>query len=344
MKTLFLYALLFLSLATIGQKVYPTKIAGLNALVYTSPGLDTTQPVNLMLFTPGAGEQGVDITKLFIHGPFQFLKNGVDIKAPLLVVAVQNVNTDPRPDEYQTYIDGIKKVYKVNKIVLTGLSRGGQNAEWFANSSEANLAEISGMVLFSSQGTVIGYTDFTGFFTPLLYLKYNIPIWRGLGDQDFTWGINWRTDSAMRSVAPKLAIWTVWPGAGHGDPVWVQGYDPFPVANNPVFVTMKMSIYQWASTIMGNPPAPAVAVVFKSALKSQLFTKNDCTCGAPTAVTYIVPAGKYTGSTSQAAVDQLAANDLAANGQAYANANGACTPVLIMTLQIFSDGTIKTIP
>lgn len=41
-------------------------------------------------------------------------------------------------------------------------------------------------------------------------------------------------------------------------------------------------------------------------------------------VVYVVPAGKYNSTTSQAAADQFAINDVAANGQAYANANGTC--------------------
>lgn len=349
MRKILLTLLLFLSLASMGQKasyVYPTKIAGLNALIYVSPGLDTTQPVNTVLFTPGAGEQGTDITKLYIHGPFQYLKAGVDIKANLVVVAVQNVNANPQPNEYQTYIDGIKKLYKVNKIVLTGLSRGGQNAEWFANNSEARLAEIAGIVVFSSQGTVSDYPGIPGTQNPALYLKYNIPIWRGLGDQDFTYPINLTLSKVMTAAAPKLAIWTIWPGAGHGDPVWKDGYDPFPVATNPVYVTMKQSIYQWAASIMGSPvPAPP-PVIYQNTPLSQAFTRNNCSCGTPTSVIYTVPAGKYTSTVSQAAADAFAMSDLTTNGPAYANANGACTPVLITTVttvtQVYSDGTTKS--
>jgi pimeloyl-ACP methyl ester carboxylesterase len=339
MKKILLAVSFFICVACSGQNIYSGKIAGLNAIFYTSPGLDTTQPVNLLLFTPGAGEQGTDITKLLIHGPFQFLKATVDIKVPLLVVAVQNINANPQPLEYQSYIDGIRKLYKINKIVLTGLSRGGQNAEWFANYSEAHLAEIAGMIVFSSQGTVSDYPGVPGTLNPSLYLKYNIPIWRGVGDQDFTWPINQGLNNALSSAAPKLAIWTTWPGAGHGDPVWVQGYEPFPTPTNPIYVTMKMSIYQWASSIMGSPPAPPVVITYKSAAESQVFTRN-CVCGTPVPVIYTVPAGKYTSTVSQAAADQFAMSDLSANGQAYANANGICIPILVYILKHYSDGTI----
>lgn len=341
MKKLLLGLSLFIALAGYGQKVYPTKIAGLNALVYTYAGMDTALPANLLFWTPGAGEQGLDITKLYINGPFRFLKTGYDIKAPLLIVAVQNVNPNPRPEEIQSYIDGIKKLYKINKIVLTGLSRGGQNAEWYANVSEANLSTISGIVVFSSQGSPVGVLP------PSLYLKYNIPVWRGEGDQDFTWDINNNANKAFSAAAPKLAFWSLWPGAGHGDPVWAQGYDPFPVATNPIYATMKMSIYQWASTIMGAPPAPPVVVIitYKSIAQTATYSKA-CTCGTPSLVTYTVPAGKYTSTVSQAQADSLATADMLTNGQAYANTNGVCTPVLVTTVttvtQVYSDGTTKS--
>jgi hypothetical protein len=50
---------------------------------------------------------------------------------------------------------------------------------------------------------------------------------------------------------------------------------------------------------------------------SQVFLPTGCNgdCG----VTYTVPAGAYTSGVSQAAADQLAQNDMDANGQAYAN-------------------------
>jgi hypothetical protein len=56
--------------------------------------------------------------------------------------------------------------------------------------------------------------------------------------------------------------------------------------------------------------------------RSQVFNKNDCSGGS--AVTYNVAPGIYSSTVSQAAADQLATNDINANGQAYANAHGTC--------------------
>lgn len=59
--------------------------------------------------------------------------------------------------------------------------------------------------------------------------------------------------------------------------------------------------------------------------KSQSFTKNNCTSGyLGSSYTYTVPAGKYMSIVSQANADQMAQNDIDANGQTTANTNGTC--------------------
>ncbi len=60
--------------------------------------------------------------------------------------------------------------------------------------------------------------------------------------------------------------------------------------------------------------------------ESGSFTRNNCAAGGtPLTVTYTVPANTYTSVISQADANQQAVNDVNANGQNYANANGTCT-------------------
>lgn len=60
--------------------------------------------------------------------------------------------------------------------------------------------------------------------------------------------------------------------------------------------------------------------------QSGLFTRNNCPPGyTGSQVTYTVQAGTYSSTTSQAAADQLAINDVNANGQNYANTYGTCS-------------------
>ena len=60
-------------------------------------------------------------------------------------------------------------------------------------------------------------------------------------------------------------------------------------------------------------------------VQSQVFTKNDCPVGQTgTDVTYTVPANTYCMKPTLAEANQLALDDIAANGQNYANLNGSC--------------------
>lgn len=69
---------------------------------------------------------------------------------------------------------------------------------------------------------------------------------------------------------------------------------------------------------------------FYSVSKSGNFTRNNCGSGyTGSTVTYTVPANTYNSTTSQAAADALAQNDVDTNGQGYANSNGTCTANLL---------------
>jgi hypothetical protein len=60
--------------------------------------------------------------------------------------------------------------------------------------------------------------------------------------------------------------------------------------------------------------------------KNGNFTRSNCGNGyTGSTVTYTVPAAKYSSTASQTAADQLAQNDVTANGQAYADSVGTCT-------------------
>jgi hypothetical protein len=75
-------------------------------------------------------------------------------------------------------------------------------------------------------------------------------------------------------------------------------------------------------------------------VKSGNFTRNNCSSGyVGSTVTYTVPANTYSSTTSQAAADQLAQNDVNSNGQAYANANGTCTQSSVTITSINYVGT-----
>ena len=76
---------------------------------------------------------------------------------------------------------------------------------------------------------------------------------------------------------------------------------------------------------LGSAVTPSSKTMFYNNEKDSAFTKNDgCPTGTfPTTITYTVPYGKYV-STTQAAADAKALEDIVINGQANANQNGQC--------------------
>ena len=84
-------------------------------------------------------------------------------------------------------------------------------------------------------------------------------------------------------------------------------------------------------TYTGQTESCTVPAYF-NVVKSGIFTRNNCPQGyTPSSVTYTVAAGIYNSTISQVDADQKAVNDVAANGQNYANTNGACTPPVTIT-------------
>lgn len=77
--------------------------------------------------------------------------------------------------------------------------------------------------------------------------------------------------------------------------------------------------------------------------QSQAFIRNNCPAGyTGSSVTYTVPPGAYSSTVSLAAANQLALNDIAANGQNYANANGTCTQQVSQCVVTFGNSYTGT--
>ena len=243
-------------MATITTKKLGT--TGLNMMEYLPTNYDASKTYPCLVFLPGAGEIGTNAALLQAHGPFLYLKPGVDLGLDLIVLAIQNINQNPRPGEIQVYIDSIKAAYKISALIGTGLSRGGQDWAWFANNAENQLKELAALVLFSSQGTVSDMPSIPGTYNPALFQKNNVVYWQGCGTMDSFYDARKAEYTALAKIAPALAIWTEWAGAIHGDPVWSDGYNPNWTKN-----TVSKSIYQWAASfgsVIAQPqPAPVPA-------------------------------------------------------------------------------------
>jgi len=71
----------------------------------------------------------------------------------------------------------------------------------------------------------------------------------------------------------------------------------------------------------GNSSEP---YVYYNVAMSQVFSNQNCGTVLALPITYTVPAWTYSSNVSQQAANNLAQNDISANGQAYANLHGPC--------------------
>lgn len=95
--------------------------------------------------------------------------------------------------------------------------------------------------------------------------------------------------------------------------------------------------------LTGNCGTSAAQTTFYNVETSQTFTKNNCTgCDQGGQVVYTVPANTYSSTVSLAAANQLAQDDINANGQNYANTNGSCTPGTSLSYNNLISGTADT--
>jgi hypothetical protein len=266
----------------------------LNTMVYLPAGYDPTKAYPMMVFLPGSGEIGNNAALLTVHGPFLYLKAGVDLGLPIIVAAVQNQNQNPRPVEELAYLSALGSLYKVTGFIPLGLSRGGQDWDWFIGNAQSNLKQILGLAIASSEGPVTDENGIPGSWTPAWLAAGNIPYWAACGDQDSFYNSNqWSVlprYNALKAIAPQLAFLDVWKGAGHGDPVWSDFFNPAWVSP-----TMGMSIYKWAASlgtavvvtpppvVVPPPPPPPVIQTPPAGLQLPVATTAQLATITPTA-------------------------------------------------------------
>jgi hypothetical protein len=203
---------------------------------------------------------------LRVHGPFLYLKQGVDLGLNLIVIAIQNTNADPRPAEVQGYLNAVKALYKVSAFIGTGLSRGGQDWDWFISNAENQTAEMAALCLASSEGAPSTEPGIPGGFQPSWLLANNVPYWQACGTADSFYsppnGVLGKYNQ-LKAIAPQLAFLDTWAGVGHGDPVWADFYNPAWVSP-----AVGKSIYTWAASFGTGivtppvvPPAPSPLMI-----------------------------------------------------------------------------------
>ncbi len=122
------------------QKTYDTTFAGWNARVTYDPSKKDSS--ECIIFFPGAGEVGTDVTKLRIYGPHYWLLNGWDGSVQLgngvhypILISLQPPNQAQLPPAVKIRIDAILGRYKIkrNALHFTGPSAGGWYSSTFVS-------------------------------------------------------------------------------------------------------------------------------------------------------------------------------------------------------------------
>ncbi|MNX47274.1 Chitinase A1 precursor [compost metagenome] len=103
--------------------------------------------------------------------------------------------------------------------------------------------------------------------------------------------------------------------------------------------------YNYFGQLTNCTTASIPVTTYTNTAKNGTFTKQACAAGsAGSSYVYSVPAGTYSSTVSQADADTQAANEIAANGQNFANANGICVALpAVPTGLTFSSATASTI-
>lgn len=262
----------------------------LNMMVYEPTNYDPTVACPCMIYLPGAGEIGTNPALLQVHGPFLYLttENPPDLGLNMLILAIQNVNPNPQPLEIQGYLNAIKALYKISAFIGTGISRGGEDWDWFIGNAQSQCNELAALCLASSQytGGVINEPGALGNWEPGWMAAAKLPYWQACGTADgfyslytpeggkevLTGGILWKYQQ-YKAMEPNLAFFDTWAGVGHSDPVWSDFFNP--AWTSP---SVGSNIYKWAAqfgaaVVVPTPPvvvAPTAGLQLVPASAAQL--------------------------------------------------------------------------
>lgn len=164
----------------------------------------------LMIFLHGSGERGDDINLVKKHGPPKLLEAQADF--PFIVASPQAAaNTDWNSAAVNALIDELVQqlAVDVNRIYLTGLSRGGHGTWAIAADRPERFAAIAPVCGAADPGRACS-------------LK-TVPVWAFHGEDDTVVSLesDARMVEALRACGGDVKF-TVYPGVGHDS--WTQTY------------------------------------------------------------------------------------------------------------------------
>jgi len=164
----------------------------------------------MLIFLHGAGERGLDLEKVKVHGPPRYIKEGQ--KYPFIVVAPQCPDGEIwNIDALSAMLTQLEKKLRVDRdrIYLTGLSMGGYGTWEWAGREPKRFAAI---MPICGGGSRIWTLSLAG-----------LPIWCGHGDADSVVPISESRSMLERAQRAGARIrFTIFEGVGHDS--WTPFY------------------------------------------------------------------------------------------------------------------------
>ncbi|MCG8448476.1 MAG: prolyl oligopeptidase family serine peptidase [Pirellulales bacterium] len=204
-----------------------TKQVGLHYRTVTPENYDPQKKYPLLIFLHGRGEQGDDLDKVQIHGPF---KKVAELGLPMILVAPQSPEDQWwEADSLSALVNHLLETLPVDtsRIYLTGLSMGGYGTWKLA----AHRPEV-----FAAIAPICGYA-------PASQAKVlrDTPVWIFHGAKDKVISVSESTEmaNALYAVGNDARL-TIYPKAEHDS--WTETYD------NP-------QLYQWLLSHRKEPQA-----------------------------------------------------------------------------------------
>ncbi len=194
-----------------------TKQVGLHYRTVTPADYDPQKEYPLLIFLHGRGEQGDNLDRVQIHGPF---KKVAELGLPVIIVAPQSpLDESWQADSLSPLVDHLLETLPVDKsrVYLTGLSMGGQGTWRLA---------MRRPEVFAAIAPICGYGR-----PHHAELIRDTPVWIFHGEKDGTISRNEskRMAEELEKVGNKARL-TIYPNVGHNS--WTETYD------NPKF-------YEW---------------------------------------------------------------------------------------------------
>lgn len=237
---------------------YDTTINSWNAIIHLPDNyFSSSDSFPMIVFFPGLGEVGTDISDLRANGVHKYIEDGswngnvtVDAQTvKFIVVSIQPPTSYPNTSTIDTRIQTLLSTYRANKLHLTGLSHG----SWCASTYVADypnevtsIVNVQGVQPFNTVDYVSEFTDYVNAGGKYLGIE-QVSDFRDIQNL-----IN-----ALNSIQSGAGIYVQTNYGGGGHCCWGEFYGD---ADAPQNLYNSENIYQWMARFsledepVNNPP------------------------------------------------------------------------------------------